>query len=431
MLRETVTRSAEWRKHWPVVLAAFVGFTLPSVVIQSTGLVMEPLSKEFGWSRTGISAGAALAGALSVPLSPLVGALIDRWGVRRLALPGILATSLAIAALSLANGSFLLWMTLWAIYGLAALSVKTTIWSMAVTGTFTVGRSLALGVALSGTAAAGVIVPPLTQWITDTYGWREAYVALAVSFGAPTFILSALFLKDGQEERRSRKKAAAAQGVDPGLPGLSVKEAMRSLPLIRVALATLITLVLASSLLVHKVPILTEAGITREKAALLASLSGVAAIVGKLITSLLMERFDAGWIGGLTNATTAIAMVLLLEPFRTPAAIVVSMLFVGYAGGTKLQICAYLTGIYGGMRNFGKIFGVMASVIALASSLGPLLGGMVYDLSGGYDTLIWMAIPGSLLSGALLIRLGPYPEWSRVLEAGKGGARAVGATLPT
>lgn len=106
------------------------------------------------------------------------------------------------------------------------------------------------------------------------------------------------------------------------------------------------------------------------------------------------------------------------------------MLFVGYAGGTKLQICAYLTGVYGGMRNFGKIFGVMASIIALAGGLGPLLGGVAYDLTGGYDALIWLGIPGSLLAGILLIRLGPYPDWSRALEAGKGGARSMASTLP-
>jgi predicted MFS family arabinose efflux permease len=419
------SRGAEWKAHWPVVLAAFVGFSFPAMAIHSTGLVIEPLSQEFGWSRAQITAGVSLSGALSVPLSPLVGALLDRWGVRRVALPGAILASLAVAAFSLANGLFWQWMVLWAIFGLTQLLVKSTIWTMSVTGAFTVGRSMALGVALCGTAFAAALTPPLTRWITDTYGWREAYLCLGLGWGLPMFLCSLFFLREIRGHK-PRAEGGAAAAPAPDLPGLSVREAARSLPLIRIGLATLVTLMLGASLVVHKVPILTEAGVTRETAALLASLSGIAAIAGKLVTGWLMERFDAGLIGGITNGISALALILLLEPFRTPTLIVVSMVVVGYAGGTKLQICAYLTGIYAGMRNFGKIFGVMASIIAVAGSLGPLLGGIAYDVAGDYNLLIICGIPASLLAGLLLIRLGPFPEWSRALEAAPAGARVAG-----
>jgi predicted MFS family arabinose efflux permease len=423
MSMEAPSRAAEWRAHWPVVLVAFVGFSFPAMALHSTGLVIEPLSREFGWSRTQITAGVTLAGVMTIPLSPFVGALIDRWGVRRLALPGVILTSLAIAGFSLANGAFWQWMGLWFLFGLAGLLVKSTIWMTAVTSSFTTARSLALGVALGGTAFASALTPPLTRWITDTYGWREAYAWLGLGWGLPTFVLTLFFLFDARDRGRRAKAAGASAEPAPDLPGLSIQEAARSLALIRVGLATLITLVLGASLVVHKVPILTEAGVTRETAALLASLSGIAAILGKLVTGWLMERFDAGLIGGITNSVTALALVLLLEPFRTPTLIVVAMVVVGYAGGTKLQICAYLTSIYAGMKNFGKIFGVMASIISLAGSLGPLLGGIAYDVSGSYDLLILIGIPASLVGGLLLVRLGPFPEWSRALEAAPRGAR--------
>jgi predicted MFS family arabinose efflux permease len=408
------SRSGEWRAHWPIVLVAFVGFSFPSMVIQTVGLVIQPITHEFGWSRAQFSAGFTLSAALAVPLSPFVGGLMDRVGMRRMAVPGALVMGLSIAAISLANGSMWQWMALWAFHGLANLMVTSTIWTAVVTRTFTAARSMALGVALCGTSFAAAVTPPLTRWLADDYGWRNAYLVLGAAWGAATFVLCLLFLFDRPVRDRHERGGAPAEPAEPP-PGLSVQQAVRSLPLLRVGLATLITLTLGSALLVHKVPILTEAGVTRESAALLASLGGLAAITGKLVTGWLMERFDAGWIGGLTNAVTAIAMLFLLEPFRTPTLIVVSMLFVGYAGGTKLQICAYLTGVYAGMRNFGKIFGAMTSMIALAASLGPLLGGVAYDLSGDYAILIWVAIPASLVSGLLLIRLGPYPEWSRGL----------------
>jgi predicted MFS family arabinose efflux permease len=410
------SRSAEWRAHWPIVLLAFVGFSFPSMVINTVGLVIQPVSQEFGWSRAQFTVGVSIASALAVPLSPITGAVLDRWGVRRIALPGALITGLAIAAISLADGSLWRWIALWACYGLATQMVTSTIWTAAVTRNFTAARSMALGVALCGTSFAAAVTPPLTQWLADDYGWRTAYLVLGATWGVATFILCVLFLFDDPATRAPKPGDSPAEPAERP-PGLSVAEAARSLPLLRIALATLITLTLGSALLVHKVPILTEAGVTRENAALLTSLSGLAAITGKIVTGWLMERFDAGWIGGLTNAITAIALLFLLEPFRTPTLIVVSMLFVGYAGGTKLQICAYLTGVYAGMRNFGKVFGAMTSMIALAASLGPLIGGVAYDLSGDYAVLIWIAIPASLVSGLLLIRLGAYPEWSRNLAS--------------
>ena len=198
-------------------------------------------------------------------------------------------------------------------------------------------------------------------------------------------------------------------------------EAARSPALIRIAVATLGTLLITTSLIVHKVPILTEAGVPRRDAALLASLSGVAAIAGQIATGWLMERFDAGWVAATTNTAMAVALLLLLAQIHAPALIVASMLVVGYAGGTKLQICAYLTGIYGGMRNFGKIFGVMAMLLSFGGGLGPVLGGLAHDLAGNYRMLLMIGAPLSLVFGLLLIGLGPKPDW-RAAPLGAGEA---------
>ena len=115
--------------------------------------------------------------------------------------------------------------------------------------------------------------------------------------------------------------------------------------------------------------------------------------------------------------SAAIAFALLLEPLRTPTLIVVAMVIIGYASGTKLQICGYLTTRYGGMRNFGKIFGTMASIIALGTGLGPVLGGFVYDLYGSYAPFLVAGMAGSLLSGLLIFGLGRYPEWEQDARA--------------
>lgn len=411
-LSKSAPKSAEWKAHWTIVLAAFIGFALPSVTVHATGIFIQPLQDEFGWTRAQITAGLTLAGVLTVPLSPFVGALIDRWGSRALAIPGVLLTSCALASFSLANGSMVQWMALWTVYALVALMAKSTVWTAAINGAFDKGRGLALALTLCGTAFAQMVTPPLAHMLEASFGWRMAFVGLGVIWGVPTVLLVLFFLRDVARDTRTRQMARDGyEAPVAALPGLTIGQAARHPALIRLGIATLITLVLASGMVVHKVPLLVEAGVSRGNAAWLAGMGGIAAIAGKVVTGWLMDRFHAGTIGAVTIAISALAFLALLEPFRTPTLIVLSMFVISYGGGTSLQVCAYLTGVYGGMRNFGKIFGVMASIVALSSGIGPMLTGHVRDVAGSYTPIIWASMIVGLVGAALLVGLGKYPDW--------------------
>ena len=193
--------------------------------------------------------------------------------------------------------------------------------------------------------------------------------------------------------------------------GLTIREALHSGPLWRIGLSTLIILLFAGGLVVHQVPILIDAGVSRNHAALLASASAIAGLGGKLMTGWLMDRTHAARISGATLAASAIGFTLLLGPFRSPVTIVAAMMIIGYAGGAKLQITAYLTGLYSGLRNFGKIIGVMTSIIAIGGGVGPVLAGATYDTWGSYTPFLIAGIPASLVAGLLIFGLGPYPQW--------------------
>ncbi|CAN7632316.1 MFS transporter [Phenylobacterium sp. LjRoot219] len=377
----------------------------------SLGLFMEPLGAEFGWSRAQISAGLTIPALTMALLSPAIGAAVDRWGSRRLALPGLVLTAVAQAAFGFANGSMTQWLGLWAFYAFATLGLQTTVWTTAVSSTFTLNRGLALGVTLAGTALGQTFIPPLTNWLITTFGWRQAYAWLGVGWGVPCFLIAFFFLYDARDrQRRSPREGASSMAA---LPGLEFREALCSVPLIRIGISTLLTMFAGTAVLVHQVPILTEAGVSRTEAAWLASLAGLAGVIGKLVTGWLTDRFSAGVVGALTLSVPAIAFLALLEPFRSPALIVAAMVIVGYAAGGKLQISAYLTARYAGMRNFGKIFGLMTSMVALGGGLGPTAAGAIYDRFGSYAPLLIFGALGSLACGLLVFKLGPYPVWER------------------
>jgi predicted MFS family arabinose efflux permease len=404
----------EFAQHWTLIIAASIGFSFTAVITSSAGLFMGPLTEEFGWSRTLVSSGISISSILTFLLSPLFGLLIDKLGTRRLALPGLVLMALTIAYLALLSGSQLQWFTIWTVYAVAALACKSTIWTAAVNSTFVAGRGLALGLVLSGSALAQIIAPPLTNMLISDFGWRLAYVWLAVGWGSLAVLLCLVWLRDGYDAGR---KARAAQGDDApkapllDVPGLSVAEAWRSVALWRISISTFIIMVVTIAVMVHQIPILIDLGTDRTSAALYASVGGVAGIVGKLITGVLLDRYPARWVGGMTIGAGAFTFLLLLMPDRTAALVIPAMIINGYTAGAKLQIVGFLTASYAGMRNFGAIFGAMASLIAGGAGLGPILAGLVFDYYGTYVPFLYFGVVGTLASAFLLAGLRSYPEW--------------------
>ena len=262
MATDIRTAPSEWRRYWPLVLTSCIGFSFMSFMTPAAGVFMDPLANEFGWDRTQLSTGIALSALISIVLSPFVGAAIDNWGVRRIALPGLVLTSLSIAAFALASGSFLQWIVLWLIWGIFVLLVQSTLWSTAVASTFQASRGLALGLTMSGTAVAQVIAPPLSNWLIAQFGWRFAFVALGLGWGGVALILAILFLHNtGSKQRTNAIDKSSISAASTLLPGLTLAQARRSRALWTVAIATFLILTATIAVVVHQFPILIAAGV--------------------------------------------------------------------------------------------------------------------------------------------------------------------------
>jgi predicted MFS family arabinose efflux permease len=412
------TTRQEWGENWPLVIVSSLGFCFFSVMLGTTGLFMQPVTEEFGWGRALFASGVSIATFTTAIASPFLGVIVDKYGARRLALPGVLLTTLAMALFGLTNGTVVMWIALWLFFGISSACIKSTVWTVAVLGVFTKSKGLALAVVVSGTAIAQVIVPPLGNFLIAELGWRSAYFWLGIGWGLPTFALAFFFFFDlhdvAARKRAKDKNATVAAAVN--LPGLTVKEAARDWALWRVGISNFVVMVLTQGLMAHLIPILTDAGVSRTKAALLTSLGGVAGIVGKLTTGVLLDRFKPNWIGGITLGAASLTFLLLMDGLRSPTLIVIALMVNGYAAGTKTQITGYLTASYGGMKSFGVVYGVMAAGMAAAAGVGPLLAGLVYDVSGGYGPFLLAGAVGCALGGFLIISLPSYPKFDKKEE---------------
>ncbi|MFT3965778.1 MAG: MFS transporter [Sphingobium sp.] len=403
----------EWRQHWKLVLAALVGSSLAALPVQAIAFFIDPLTQAFGWSRVQATVGLSIFALVVVPLSPVAGMMIDRWGARRMAMSGLALTAIAFGSLGLTTGSFSLWIFQWTIYALLGLTIKMTVWTAAVSSVFRHGRGMAIAVTLCGTALAQTIAPLLSYYLIEQFGWRLAYIVMAVGWGGLSFILTALFFFDGRQRGSAAKQAAGAIIASDAAHGLSVGQALRCLSLYRLALALVINSILSIAVVTNKVGIVGEMGISRGAAAQIAATAGIAGISGKLLTGWLYDRSSSQWIGIAAFGVPAIGFTLMLDPLRTEPLLVLGMILFGFGSGATLQASVYLTARYAGLRNYGKIYGTLSAVTALGIGVGPLLGGAIYDHFHSYGPLIILGVPLGLLSGLLVTRLGPYPQWER------------------
>ncbi len=401
------TARDEWKAHWPLVFASLLGMSFYAVVTYSLGTFIAPLEAEFGWSRAAISAGLTIFTVTAMIGGPIIGAAADRWGTRRVAVPGIALHAAAFAGLSLANGALMQWYALWSVLALAALTTKSLIWSTAVSSVFSVSRSFALSVMLCGTAL-GQMSPILAGWLIEDYGWRQAYLVIGGGWGGLAFALVLLFFRDARAHG-ARTGIAAVASAD--LPGLSVDQAIRDPRLLRIGLANIVLSLVGSGIAVHLVPILSAAGLARGDAVAIAAIGGIAGIAGKLGAGWLLDRVEGSLVPFCGFALAALGYALLLYAESSRPLLTAGVVLLGFSGGTGLQITTYLISRYAGLRNFGKVFGTIGSAMMMGTSIGPVFAGLMYDITGNYTLLLTIGIPMALICALCFVGLGPYPDF--------------------
>jgi len=403
-----LTAGQEWRLNWSLVLSAMAGLSFGAIPSSTLGLFMDPLNQEFGWSRAEISLGMTIFALISLPLTPFAGALVDRFGARRVAVPGIALTGLTFAGFSLMGELLVYWFSGWVVYTLASLLIRTLVWNTAVSTAFVASRGLALAILLAGMGMTQAIAPPLTNWLIGSFGWRTAYAAIGLGWGGIAFLL-VLFLF---HVRRSAPLASATGTGPTYVPGgLTFAQAMRNSRILRITAAMGIQSMLGAALVVHIVPLLTSEGLTRGEASGVAAVLGIASVAGKLMTGWLSDRVRSTFLPVSAFALPGLGYFLLLEASGSLTASTVAALLLGYGSGSALHMTTYLTTQYAGIRHFGKIFGVVSSTMALAGGIGPFAAGLLFDVTGAYTWFMIAAIPLALLAGLAVFRLGAYVEF--------------------
>jgi MFS family permease len=162
----------------------------------------------------------------------------------------------------------------------------------------------------------------------------------------------------------------------------------------------------------HWAALLTDAGSPASQAALVLSVAGLAALISKLSTGYLLDRFRAGRVAAVLVAFCAFGFVLILVAHAQWLSLL-SAVLVGAGMGAESDAVPYLLTRYFGLGRFSELYGYTWCVYAVAGATGPVAMGAVFDRTGSYRIMLAVAlvmvIAASIVFGAL-----PRYQTSRV-----------------
>lgn len=399
-------RGADGRLYpgWTTAGAAMVGLALgPSAILVFAYSSFVPaLERAFGWSIAALSFGATLVMVMTVVGTVLGGALSDRLGARRLVLVSMPLFAAGLAGLAWLGPDIRGFYASLVLIGLAAVGVWPVTYNQLTSQWFDRRLGLSLGLANAGLALGAAALPALAAWLIATQGWRSAYAVL----GALAFLLPWPLAWFGLKQRPAATRPAPGRpdGRGAGLDFAAVRRT-REFWLALVGFTMLGAA--SSSVVVHQMRILTDAGLSAPAATAMQSVIGVAMLVGRVCTGWLLDRLRAALIMGVLCAAAAAALLLLAAgaPMGTAA---LCAIVIGFLIGAEFDVLGYLIPRYFGRSAFGIVYGIVFGAFQVSAGLTIGLLGWSRTVSGSFTTGLSVVAGLLLLGGGCFALFGPY-----------------------
>ncbi|MDF2997589.1 MAG: hypothetical protein K0R27_3226 [Xanthobacteraceae bacterium] len=381
-----------------LVLGAGLGMyvSIGIVLIHGFSVFIVPIVEDTGWNRTHIAALLTPVAVVNGFMSPVVGALTDRIGPRRVLLISSMTTGAGLIGIGLSSdafSSFAIALVVASILGGAQTGVPYT---YVIVGWFEARRGLALGVMLSFVGLGIATVPPILSAVIAMWGWRSAYIAAGVATALLTLLIALLIIRDPPV----RPTAGTGDGHTLG-------EAAATSSFWLMLGAFLLNYLVAAAGSISLPVILADRGVSLANAAMAMSLVGATFTVTRLGFGVLLDRFPAGLLTSVVFLAPVIGHLLLAGTDNALPAYVSAMFF-GVALGAEGDAMGYLLAQRFGRRSFGKIFGINYFAFTVGAGLGPALLHFIADEGREYFAAFTTFAVLGAVAPVLLVT-----DWSR------------------
>jgi sugar phosphate permease len=377
---------------WRMTAAACgIQFLLAALLMQSFGLYIAALSDELGWSKTALSGAAALQSVEAAIIGPVLGWVVDRFGPQSMIRWGMVIFGLGLLCLSQID-------TLTGFYVSAILmAIGTSLCgyfplSVALVQWFERYRARALSIMSLGLAMGGLAVP-VVAWAMQSFGWRAAALGsgvVAIVVGVP---LARIIRRrpedhgefiDGIAPISTDTPLSDKSGKQPATHEFTAKEALRTQAFWMLAIGHGLALLVVTAINVHAITHMKEGlGYSVSEAGLVIMLMTVGQMGGVLLGASMGDRYDKRVVAALCMVSHMVGLLFLTYATHV-AALAAFAAFHGVAWGLRGPFMQAIRADYFGRNAIGMILGLSAAIIAVGQVAGPMVAGMLADLTGNY-----------------------------------------------
>ena len=377
---------------------------------------LEPISADLNISQTSVSSAYAVATLVAAFALPYIGRSVDRYGMRAVFL--CVAVLFGMAALAFSQVTQLVTLSL-AFMALRLLGQGSLMLcsNNLVSQWFSRKRGFALGLMALGFGFSLAVYPPLAQWLMEQFGWRQAWVYLALFTWLLLIPIGWLLIQnkpeaigllpDGDQPDNSAKdeerESAAMDGADAGL---TLQEALRTSAFWIISAGMFTLAMLVTALFFYQIPILASQGVSTQLAANVFPLTALVMVVFMPIHGYFLDRIPTPAMFAWCLLLLAGALIAMVFVKDLPTAIIYSVIF-GLNNAALHAVYTYVWPRYFGRKHLGSIQGVAQTIGVVGASLGPLPFGIAYDLFATYSGVLMLFALQPLLCAILVVFVKP------------------------
>jgi MFS family permease len=386
---------------YAIVAAGIINLMVGYGTYYAYSVFFESLAAEFNSTKAAVSGAFSIAVLVSGLVSIIAGRASDRLGPRAVSIFCGTALGVGMLLMSLVQAIWQVYL----IYGLLLATGAGGLFPAAVSTVarwFEVRRGMMIGIVTAGLGLGSIIFSPLIGYLIFAYDWRKAYliigaVVLAVILAASRFLRR----QPGPNDAAAETQPAVPRIKLPGSRDFTYRQAIRTRQFWMLVMVYLFSGYGQFSLMVHIVPYATGQGISPISAASILSVIGAASIFGRLIIGGIGDRIRVKPLLIVIMSALLVSLAWLEFAHELWALAGVGIIFgLGYGGSSTLQSLVAVEMF--GLSSLGVLLGNFIFSICIGGSAGPVLTGILYDVSGSYQTAFSICA-ATALAGLLLV----------------------------
>jgi MFS family permease len=336
-------------------------------------------------------------------LQPFAGALADRYGPARILSGGAIVYGTGLALMAHANTASMLHFSAGLLIGAglagASFSIVISAFGKLMPQRW---RSLSFGAGTAASSFGQFLFSPLTVALIDVFGWPTALQLLGMT--VLLIVPLSLPLTAPQRGKETGPAEVRRQSV---LESLSEAFGHPSFLLLTLGYFTCGFQVFFIG--VHLPAYLVDRGLSAEIGGWALAIIGLFNIVGSMSAGLLGDMMPKRFILSAIYFGRALAILTYIMVPASPAATLIFGAVMGLLWLSTVPPTSSLVAIMFGTRWLAMLLGIVFFSHQLGGFLGVWLGGVLFEQSGSYDIVWWLAIALGVLSTIVNLPIAEKP----------------------